>query len=103
MTGIALGVLEERNLELGPKAARKSKWKNWRLTRDKNDTAWLILDKQGSSANILSMDVLRELSEIIAELEANPAKGLVIRSGKTSGFVAGADITEFGVLTDEDQ
>ena len=103
MTGIALGVLEERNLELGPKAAKKSKWKNWRLTRDKSDTAWLILDKQGSSANILSMDVLRELSEIIAELETNPSKGLVIRSGKTSGFVAGADITEFGVLTDEDQ
>ena len=49
MTGIALGVLEERNLELGPKAAKKSKWKNWRLTRDKSDTAWLILDKQGSS------------------------------------------------------
>jgi 3-hydroxyacyl-CoA dehydrogenase/enoyl-CoA hydratase/3-hydroxybutyryl-CoA epimerase len=103
MTGIALGVLEERNLELGPTAAKKSKWKNWRLTRDKSDIAWLILDKQGSSANILSMDVLRELSEVIAELETNPAKGLVIRSGKTSGFVAGADITEFGVLSDEDQ
>jgi 3-hydroxyacyl-CoA dehydrogenase/enoyl-CoA hydratase/3-hydroxybutyryl-CoA epimerase len=102
MTGIALGVLEERNLELGPNAAKKSRWKNWRLTRDASDTAWLILDKQGSSANILAMDVLRELSEIIAELEASPAKGLVIRSGKTSGFVAGADITEFGVLTDED-
>lgn len=103
MTGIALGALEERNLELGPIPDGTSKWKHFRLTRGKDDVAWLILDKQGSSANILSMDVLRELSEIIAELEATPARALVLRSGKTSGFVAGADITEFGVMTDEDE
>jgi 3-hydroxyacyl-CoA dehydrogenase/enoyl-CoA hydratase/3-hydroxybutyryl-CoA epimerase len=103
MTGIALGTLEERNLELGPIPDGTSKWKHFRLTRGKDDVAWLILDKQGSSANILSMDVLRELSEVIAELEANPARALVLRSGKTSGFVAGADITEFGVMTDEDE
>lgn len=103
MTGIAMSVLEERNLELGPKPAKKSKWKHWRLTRTKDDVAWLLLDKQGSSANILSMDVLRELSEVLTELEAAPAKGLVLRSAKESGFVAGADITEFGVMTDEDE
>jgi 3-hydroxyacyl-CoA dehydrogenase/enoyl-CoA hydratase/3-hydroxybutyryl-CoA epimerase len=103
MTGITLGTLEERNLELGPTPAKKSKWKHFRLTRGKDDVAWLVLDKQGSSANILSMDVLRELSEVIAELEATPARALVLRSGKTSGFVAGADITEFGVMTDEDE
>jgi 3-hydroxyacyl-CoA dehydrogenase/enoyl-CoA hydratase/3-hydroxybutyryl-CoA epimerase len=103
MTGIALGALEERNLELGPEPAKKSKWKHWRLTRTKDDVAWLILDKQGSSANILSMDVLRELSEVLTELEAHPARGLVLRSAKESGFVAGADITEFGVMSDEDE
>jgi len=102
MTGIAMGVLKERDLELGPAPAEGGKWRHWRLTRDAGDVAWLILDKQGSSANILSMDVLRELSEVLAELEANPARGLVIRSAKASGFVAGADITEFGVMTDED-
>lgn len=103
MTGIALGTLQERNLELGPEPAKKSSWKHWRLTRGKDEIAWLVLDKQGSSANVLSMDVLRELSEVLNELEVSPAKALVIRSGKTSGFVAGADITEFGVLTDEDE
>lgn len=103
MTGITLGALKERNLEFGPEPAKTSKWKHFHLTRGKDDVAWLILDKQGSSANILSMDVLRELSEIIAELEATPARALVLRSGKTSGFVAGADITEFGVMTDEDE
>ncbi len=103
MTGIALGALLERNLELGPTPSGKSEWKHWRLTRGADDVAWLVLDKQGSSANVLSMDVLRELSEVLTELESNPAKGLVLRSGKESGFVAGADITEFGVLTDEDE
>src|SRR5688500_15866187 len=103
MTGIALGTLEERNLELGPTSTKKSKWKHFRLTRDNNDVAWLILDKQGSSANILAMDVLRELSEVIAELEDEPARALVLRSAKPSGFVAGADVTEFGIMTDEDE
>ncbi len=102
MTGIAMGVLKERDLELGPQPLGESTWRHWRITRDADDVAWLILDKQGSSANILSMDVLGELSDVIAGLEVNPARALVIRSAKPSGFVAGADITEFGVMTDED-
>lgn len=102
MTGIALGALKERDLELGPVGADAGSWKHWRLTRDADGVAWLILDKQGSSANILSMDVLRELSHVLADLERNPARALVLRSAKPSGFVAGADITEFGILTDQD-
>jgi 3-hydroxyacyl-CoA dehydrogenase/enoyl-CoA hydratase/3-hydroxybutyryl-CoA epimerase len=69
--------------------------RNWRLERDSDGIAWLIFDKAGASANTLSADVLTELSAILTELAATPPKGLVIRSGKDSGFIAGADIEDF--------
>jgi 3-hydroxyacyl-CoA dehydrogenase/enoyl-CoA hydratase/3-hydroxybutyryl-CoA epimerase len=43
--------------------------------------------------------VLDELRQILDYLEKAPPAGLVIASGKDSGFVAGADIEEFKTLT----
>ncbi len=74
--------------------------RNWRLERDAEGIAWLIFDRAGASTNTLSAAVLTELSGMIAELAAAPPKGLVIRSGKDNGFIAGADIDDFeGVKT----
>ncbi len=50
----------------------------------------------------MSADVLAELSDVLTVLETETPRGLVIRSAKPSGFVAGADITEFGVMDDPD-
>lgn len=70
--------------------------KNWKLNRDENNVAWLNLDKQNSSTNTLSKEVLEELLTILQTLEIQPLpKGLVIRSSKSTGFIAGADIQEF--------
>jgi 3-hydroxyacyl-CoA dehydrogenase/enoyl-CoA hydratase/3-hydroxybutyryl-CoA epimerase len=68
---------------------------DWRLTRDADGIAWLVLDKAGASTNTLSAEILEELRGILHELAAAPPKGLVIRSGKDNGFIAGADIEEF--------
>ncbi|MGH8284475.1 MAG: 3-hydroxyacyl-CoA dehydrogenase NAD-binding domain-containing protein, partial [Steroidobacteraceae bacterium] len=57
--------------------------------------AWLTLDKPGTSANVLSRDVLTELDELLRALAARLPRGVVVRSAKPSGFVAGADINEF--------
>jgi len=97
--------LAPRNLELGPLAApaaagESSPWRNWKLARDDDGIAWLALDKAGASANTLSVDVLSELDQVLATLEKNVPKGLVLRSAKPSGFIAGADIGEFRGLTD---
>jgi 3-hydroxyacyl-CoA dehydrogenase/enoyl-CoA hydratase/3-hydroxybutyryl-CoA epimerase len=73
----------------------------WTLTRDADQLAWLSIDKPGSSANTLGSEVLRELGERIDELERSPPRALVIISAKPSGFVAGADITEFTALKTE--
>lgn len=71
---------------------------SWTLQRDAEGLATLTLDKPGGSANVLSREVLVELDDLLAKLEAQPPKALVVRSGKPSGFVAGADINEFVAL-----
>lgn len=68
---------------------------NWRLEPDSEGITWLIFDKAGTSTNTLSANALEELSAILSELAAAPPKGLVIRSGKENGFIAGADIEDF--------
>jgi 3-hydroxyacyl-CoA dehydrogenase/enoyl-CoA hydratase/3-hydroxybutyryl-CoA epimerase len=96
-------VLAPRNLELGPLAGLQrsaSAWRNWTLARDEDGIAWLVLDKPGASANTLSDDVLGELDGVLASLEQDPPKGLVVRSAKPGGFIAGADIGEFRGMTD---
>ena len=96
-------VLAPRNLELGPLAGPErasSPWRNWWLARDEDGIAWLALDKANASANTLSEDVLSELDDVLASLEHDLPKGLVLRSGKPKGFIAGADIGEFRGMTD---
>ena len=67
----------------------------WRLTRDDAGVATLTIDRPGSSANSLSQAILLELEALLGELRATPPRGLIVRSGKASGFIAGADIREF--------
>jgi 3-hydroxyacyl-CoA dehydrogenase / enoyl-CoA hydratase / 3-hydroxybutyryl-CoA epimerase len=77
--------------------------KNWTAQRDADGIVWLTLDKPGTSANVLSRDVLEELGELVAPFATNPPRGVVVRSGKPSGFVAGADINEFTKLRSTDE
>lgn len=74
---------------------------HWVLKRDAAGIAWLTLDQQDSAANVLSGPVLNELDWVISDLAANLPKGLIIRSAKGSGFIAGADIKEFTTFNGE--
>jgi 3-hydroxyacyl-CoA dehydrogenase/enoyl-CoA hydratase/3-hydroxybutyryl-CoA epimerase len=71
----------------------------WSLQREPDGIAQLILDIPGKSANTLGAATLQELAAVLDELERTPSKGLIIRSGKASGFIAGADINEFTSFT----
>ena len=73
--------------------------KHWHLDYH-TDHALLTLDVAGQSANVLSQEVLQELDRHLGELEDKPLKGLILRSGKASGFIAGADVREFEKITD---
>src|SRR5262245_55797223 len=103
-------VLAPRNLALGPQAQSERpdagvpgatrEWVHWRLVRDANRIAWLVLDKSGASTNTLNEAVLSELNEVLTRIEREPPLGVVLRSAKRSGFIAGADIGEFREMTD---
>jgi 3-hydroxyacyl-CoA dehydrogenase/enoyl-CoA hydratase/3-hydroxybutyryl-CoA epimerase len=75
---------------------------NWKITRDDDGIATLVFDRAGTSTNTLSRQVLVELNEALDQLDRDPPKGLIVRSGKSNGFIAGADVTEFGQLADPD-
>lgn len=73
-----------------------AKFENWDMTTDAQGICWLTIDRKGASANTLGSEVLREFERILTQLESQKdLKGLVIKSGKTSGFIAGADVSEF--------
>lgn len=73
----------------------ETKYKNWSMTTDAEGYCWLTIDRRNSSANTLGTEVLMEFDSILTELNTNQPKGLVIKSGKPNGFIAGADIGEF--------
>ncbi|MDZ7643637.1 MAG: enoyl-CoA hydratase/isomerase family protein [Woeseiaceae bacterium] len=52
---------------------------------------------------MLSSDVLRELAAQLEPLTASPPRGVVIHSGKPSGFIMGADINEFTRIENPEQ
>jgi 3-hydroxyacyl-CoA dehydrogenase/enoyl-CoA hydratase/3-hydroxybutyryl-CoA epimerase len=95
-----MNLLGDRVLELGPKPDSVSAYRNFKLTRDADGAAWLLFDREGTSANTLSADLIEELDKVLTELESQRPTGLVIRSAKTSGFIAGADVNAFRGATD---
>ena len=95
-----MNVLKDRVLELGPVPVA-GPYKNFKVTRDEDGIAWVLIDRAGTSANTLSSEVLEEFAVVATALESDRPAGIVLRSAKRSGFVAGADINEFKGLTDE--
>jgi 3-hydroxyacyl-CoA dehydrogenase/enoyl-CoA hydratase/3-hydroxybutyryl-CoA epimerase len=77
--------------------------RHWRSSLDAEGVCWLTLDKADSGANTLSAEVLDELARELEALRATPPRGLVLESGKRSGFVLGADVNEFSELRDAAQ
>jgi 3-hydroxyacyl-CoA dehydrogenase/enoyl-CoA hydratase/3-hydroxybutyryl-CoA epimerase len=97
-----MNVLADRVLTLGPKPESDGPYRHFKLTRDADGLAWLLFDRSGASANTLSADVIEELDQVLAALESERPAGLVIRSAKKSGFIAGADVNEFRGASDPD-
>src|SRR3981189_73393 len=95
-----MDVLADRVLELGPKPDVAGPYRNFKLTRDPAAIAWLLFDRDNASANTLSSDVMEEFDTVLAALESQRPAGIVIRSAKKSGFIAGADVSEFRGATD---
>lgn len=76
-------------------------YKNWRLETDTDQLLWLYFDKDKASVNTIDRDVMNEFSDILDSLSHDTHhKGVIIASGKKTGFIAGADIAQFTQFKD---
>ena len=59
----------------------------------------VTLDVPGEKVNTLGRGLMEELDALVAELDARPeVRGVVLRSGKSDNFIAGADIKDFTTI-----
>jgi 3-hydroxyacyl-CoA dehydrogenase / enoyl-CoA hydratase / 3-hydroxybutyryl-CoA epimerase len=71
------------------------RFQHWQTELRADGVLVLSFDRAGAPVNTFAQDVLIELDTLIERLALDPPKGLVLRSAKASGFIAGADIKEF--------
>ena len=72
----------------------------FRLEVDEDAIAHLIFDCPGRTMNVFSDAAIVELGLVARWLGDAAARGLLIRSGKSNAFCAGADLTELGYAYD---
>ena len=77
-------------------------YQHWQFNKDKQEILWLSLDRKDTSVNSLNDEVIKEFNSIL-DVIANDSsiKGVVIQSAKKTGFIAGADISQFKELDTE--
>lgn len=76
---------------------------NFRVDFDKSNIAMVTFDQSGSSSNTLSGSTLEEFDQVLDFVTASNPAGMVIQSGKSSGFIAGANVKDFAKLNNEEQ
>lgn len=69
--------------------------RHWKTELRHDGVLVLSFDREGESANTFGQDVLIELDTLIERIALEPPKGMILRSAKEKGFIAGADIREF--------
>lgn len=80
------------------------KTKHWHFEIDFEKIGWLTMDSPKSPVNVLSREALVELKGLVDRFEdliaTEELAGIIIQSGKASGFIAGADVAEFDGLSE---
>jgi 3-hydroxyacyl-CoA dehydrogenase/enoyl-CoA hydratase/3-hydroxybutyryl-CoA epimerase len=76
--------------------------RHWSLEQDAERIAWLAFDKPGATANSLGRAAMEELDARLAEVAILAPRALVITSAK-SGFIAGADVSEFSQVASPEE
>lgn len=72
----------------------------FRVEPQANGLVHLIFDCPGKTMNVFSNKAIHELGEFAEWLHRSDVRGVVLRSGKSTAFCAGADLTELGVAYD---
>jgi 3-hydroxyacyl-CoA dehydrogenase/enoyl-CoA hydratase/3-hydroxybutyryl-CoA epimerase len=71
------------------------RFNHWKTSVGEDGMVLLALDRAGSKVNAISRAVLDELEQIVERLAIEKPAGVIVHSGKDSGFAVGADIKEF--------
>jgi 3-hydroxyacyl-CoA dehydrogenase/enoyl-CoA hydratase/3-hydroxybutyryl-CoA epimerase len=69
--------------------------RHWHPQAREDGVLVLHFDRADAPVNAFSQDALIELASVLERIAIEPPKALVIASGKSSGFIAGADLKEF--------
>lgn len=78
-------------------------FRHFRTECDDRGIETITLDLRDAPVNVFNAEFAAELAEIVARLERDPPRLAVFRSGKASGFLAGADVREIQRLSTEAQ
>jgi 3-hydroxyacyl-CoA dehydrogenase/enoyl-CoA hydratase/3-hydroxybutyryl-CoA epimerase len=74
------------------------------LDRDGDGVLVLSLDVPGAKVNTLGREMIAEFEGLLDEIDRDDAiRAVVLRSGKTDNFIAGADIKEFTQITSAEE
>ncbi len=76
---------------------------HWNYTTDEDKLVWLSIDMHEKNTNVLSEDVLSEFDQLLDEIVSQKPAGLIIRSAKKNGFIAGADISSFAKISSREE
>ena len=69
---------------------------------DDDGVGWIVFDRPGAGANVFNPATQAALVTAIAQAATSSAKALVVMSAKERIFIAGADLTWLGSLSDAD-
>lgn len=72
----------------------------FRIEDARDGLVHLIFDMPGRTMNVFSNAAIHELARFAAWLKQSDVRGVVVRSGKSNAFCAGADLGELGVAYD---
>ncbi len=78
--------------------------RHWSFQIDLEGLGWLTLNTPGAPVNTLGREAIAELETLVERFEdliaSKELVGIIMLSGKDSGFIAGADISEFDAMSD---
>src|SRR5260221_14240367 len=79
-------------------------FRNIRIERDKPGVMTVVIDVPGRSINVLDEGLLRDLAAVVMSIENDRTVNLVVfRSGKESGFLAGADVKRLQTIDSREE
>lgn len=85
-------------------AQQATETRHWSFHTDLEKIGWLTIHSPEGSVNTLSREAIMELETLVARFEdlasSDELVGVVLLSGKDSGFIAGADVSEFDAMSD---